>query len=68
MGAAEVGRELGDAGGPLVVALAASAATLPVGMLTLAALLAVTATAVIRPAPQGAPAAPGGAPKADSRP
>jgi hypothetical protein len=31
MGAAEVGRELGDAGGPLLVAAAASAAALPPG-------------------------------------
>lgn len=49
MGAAEVGRELGDAGGPLLVGAAASAAALPAGMLTLAALLAA-AGAVIRQA------------------
>jgi len=39
MGAAEVGRELGDAGGPILVAAAASVPTLPVGLLTLAGLL-----------------------------
>lgn len=40
MGAAEVGRELGDAGGPLLVAAVASAAALPAGLLALAGLLA----------------------------
>src|SRR5258707_2872417 len=35
MGAAEVGRELGDADGPLIVAAPASAATLPGGLLPL---------------------------------
>jgi hypothetical protein len=49
MGAAEVGRELGDAGGPLLVGAAASAAALPAGLLTLAALLAA-AGAVTRQA------------------
>ena len=53
MGAAEVGRELGDAGGPLLVGAAASAAALPAGLLTLAALLAV-AGAAIRQASRGA--------------
>ncbi|MFF7750762.1 MFS transporter [Streptomyces sp. NPDC007971] len=40
MGAAELGRELGDAGGPLVVAVVASAATLTYGFGALAVLLA----------------------------
>ncbi|MFF7971555.1 MFS transporter [Streptomyces sp. NPDC007905] len=40
MGAAELGRELGDAGGPLLVAVVASAATLTYGYGALAALLA----------------------------
>jgi MFS family permease len=48
MGAAEVGRELGDAGGPLIVAAAASAATLPGGLLALAGLLAATGTVIAR--------------------
>jgi MFS family permease len=48
MGAAEVGRELGDAGGPLIVAAAATAATLPGGLLVLAGLLAATGTAITR--------------------
>jgi MFS family permease len=50
MGAAEVGRELGDAGGPLLVAAAASAAALPDGLLALAGLLAVAGAAVSLPA------------------
>jgi hypothetical protein len=44
MGAGEVGRELGDAGGPLVVG-AFGAISLVAGMLGLAAVLAVTAKA-----------------------
>ena len=58
MGAAEAGRELGDAGGPLIVGAAASAAALPAGLLTLAALLAAAGAVVrqARPRP-GAPAA-----------
>ncbi|MFD4439962.1 MFS transporter [Nocardia sp. NPDC058519] len=40
MGAAELGRELGDAGGPLLVAGVAAAATLTVGYAALALLLA----------------------------
>jgi MFS family permease len=40
MGAAELGRELGDAGGPLLVAAVASLTTLAYGFATLAALLA----------------------------
>lgn len=49
MGAAEVGRELGDAGGPLLVAAAASAAALPAGLLVLAGLLAATGASVVLP-------------------
>jgi len=45
MGAAEVGRELGDAGGPLLVGAIAAAATLGAGFLGLAALLAVAGLA-----------------------
>ncbi|MFE7168937.1 MFS transporter [Streptomyces sp. NPDC057616] len=40
MGAAELGRELGDAGGPLLVAAVATATTLTHGYATLAALIA----------------------------
>ncbi|MFJ9779050.1 MFS transporter [Amycolatopsis sp. NPDC101161] len=47
MGAAEVGRELGDAGGPLLVGAIATAATLGTGFLGLAALLVVAALAVL---------------------
>ncbi|MBO0850948.1 MAG: MFS transporter [Pseudonocardia sp.] len=46
MGAAEVGRELGDAGGPLLVGALATASTLGVGLAGLAALLAATAAAI----------------------
>ena len=53
MGAAEVGRELGDAGGPLLVGALAAAASLSVGLGGLAAALAaigvgVAATAASR--------------------
>ncbi|MFE4703141.1 MFS transporter, partial [Streptomyces sp. NPDC056738] len=41
MGAAELGRELGDAGGPLLVAVVATLTTLDHGYATLAVLLAV---------------------------
>ncbi|GAA1859098.1 MFS transporter [Asanoa iriomotensis] len=44
MGTAELGRELGDAGGPLLVAGVASVAALPYGFAVLAALLAVGAS------------------------
>ncbi len=44
MGAAELGRELGDAGGPLMVAALASTLTLGAGYAGLALLLAVGAT------------------------
>ncbi|MGZ3143707.1 MFS transporter [Lentzea chajnantorensis] len=43
MGSAEVGRELGDAGGPLLVGGLAAVASLPVGLLALAAVITVTA-------------------------
>jgi len=46
MGSAELGRELGDAGGPLVVAAVATGATLGAGYAVLAALTAVLALAV----------------------
>ncbi|NUS17491.1 MAG: MFS transporter [Streptomyces sp.] len=46
MGAAELGRELGDAGGPLLVAGVAVAATLTYGYAVLAALLAVLGLAL----------------------
>jgi len=45
MGSAEVGRELGDAGGPLLVGALAVPLTLTGGLLGLAALLAITAAA-----------------------
>ncbi|WP_239165134.1 MFS transporter [Actinoplanes palleronii] len=52
MGAAELGRELGDAGGPLLVAAVASAAGLVYGFGTLAILLALgAALAFTRRAP-----------------
>ncbi|MGW4528812.1 MFS transporter [Amycolatopsis sp. NPDC004378] len=47
MGAAEVGRELGDAGGPLLVGAIATAATLGAGFLGLAALFVLAALAVL---------------------
>ena len=50
MGAAEVGREVGDAGGPLLVAATASAAALPAGLLTLAGLLVAVGAAIRIPA------------------
>jgi len=46
MGAAEVGRELGDAGGPLLVGAIAATATLGLGLFALSAVLAVVAAAV----------------------
>ncbi|MFG2887512.1 MFS transporter [Streptomyces sp. NPDC048297] len=49
MGAAELGRELGDAGGPLLVAVVASVTTLTHGYAALAALLALgPALSVVR--------------------
>ena len=52
MGAAEVGRELGDAGGPLLVGGLAAAATLTPALLIFAALLTATAAIVAVPARQ----------------
>ena len=46
MGAAEVGRELGDAGGPLLVGAIAAAGTLGLGLGSLAVLLALAATLI----------------------
>ncbi len=46
MGAAEVGREIGDAGGPLFVGAVAAASSLPLGLGALAALLAATGAMV----------------------
>ena len=48
MGAAEVGRELGDAGGPLLVVAISAASTLSLGLL--GAAMALLAAAVIAPA------------------
>ncbi|MFL0565252.1 MFS transporter [Microbacterium sp. 179-I 1D1 NHS] len=45
MGSAELGREVGDAGGPLLVGLIAGAATLPIALGAIAATAAVTAAA-----------------------
>jgi MFS family permease len=62
MGTAEVGRELGDAGGPLLVGALATATTLGGGLLGLALLLASASASatVIRPSrptePTGKPA------------
>ncbi|OIJ68147.1 MFS transporter [Streptomyces mangrovisoli] len=50
MGCAELGRELGDAGGPLVVASAAALASLPYGFGALAALIWATAAVGSLPA------------------
>ncbi|HEY2057470.1 MAG TPA: MFS transporter [Amycolatopsis sp.] len=58
LGSAEVGRELGDAGGPLLVGAIATAATLGTGMLGLAALLLVlgaVVAAATTPDAQGGP-------------
>lgn len=46
MGAAEVGRELGDAGGPMLVAIVATAATVSVGLIGLAIALVVVGLAL----------------------
>ncbi|MBW4718375.1 MFS transporter [Saccharothrix obliqua] len=48
MGSAEVGRELGDAGGPLLVGGVATATGLPGGLLALAAVLTLAATPRLR--------------------
>lgn len=47
MGTAELGRELGDAGGPLLVAAVASAATLAHGFAALALLLMIAPAAIL---------------------
>ncbi|WP_241777495.1 MFS transporter [Streptomyces sp. CT34] len=47
MGAAELGRELGDAGGPLLVATVATATNLAYGFATLAAILAFGLLALV---------------------
>ena len=46
MGAAEIGRELGDAGGPLLVGGLAAVATVAVGFLGLAGVSALSAVGV----------------------
>ncbi|WP_406630654.1 MFS transporter [Amycolatopsis sp. WGS_07] len=56
MGAAEVGRELGDAGGPLLVGVLASAVTLGVGFGGVAVVLVVVGLVVVR----GVGSSPGG--------
>ncbi len=55
MGAAEPGRELGDAGGPLIVAGAAAATILSGAFAALAVLTAAAALAVHRTAPRPDP-------------
>jgi Na+-transporting methylmalonyl-CoA/oxaloacetate decarboxylase gamma subunit len=55
MGAAEVDRELGDAGGPILVAAAATATTLSGGLLALARLLAAAGAAIRRAGPPRQP-------------
>ncbi len=45
MGTAELGRELGDAGGPLLVGSVAVVATLPIGLTALALVVALTGSA-----------------------
>ena len=51
MGAAEVGRELGDAGGPLLVGAVAAALTLNWGLAALALVLTVTVAATLATRP-----------------
>lgn len=58
MGAAELGRELGDAGGPLFIAAVASFATLGYAFAALAALLAAGAAVALALAHRGVPARP----------
>jgi hypothetical protein len=62
LGAAEVGRELGDAGGPLLVGALAVATTLTPALLILAALLSATATIVATPTTRRAGHQTGGSP------
>lgn len=62
MGNAELGRELGDAGGPLLVGSIATAATLPIalGLLAVLSLVAgATGWRVLRAPQPGSPAGPG---------
>ncbi|WP_344650768.1 MFS transporter [Cryptosporangium japonicum] len=60
MGSAELGRELGDAGGPLLVAGIAAALTLTYGFAALALVLALIAVIVRRGRPShGSPGEPG---------
>jgi len=47
MGTAELGRELGDAGGPLLVAAVATAVTLAIGYAALAVVLAAGPVVVL---------------------
>ncbi|MCZ4589968.1 MFS transporter [Rhodococcus opacus] len=54
MGAAELGRELGDAGGPLLVAGVAAAATLTAGFAVLAVLVAAAPAVLTRRSPAAA--------------
>jgi hypothetical protein len=53
MGAAELGRELGDAGGPLLVAVVASALGLAAGYGALAVVVGVTAVLLAAATPTG---------------
>jgi MFS family permease len=57
MGTAEIGRELGDAGGPLLVGAIAAGSTLGLGLGGLAVLLVIAAAMVarLRPSPPPAP-------------
>jgi MFS family permease len=55
MGAAEVGRELGDAGGPLLVGAVAAGVTIGAGFGSLALVLGVLAAVVARARPVGRP-------------
>lgn len=47
MGAAEIGREIGEAGGPLLTGVVAAAASLAAGLLGLAAVVALTTTTAV---------------------
>ncbi|HEX5288958.1 MAG TPA: MFS transporter [Streptosporangiaceae bacterium] len=55
MGAAEVGRELGEAGGPLLVGAVATAAAVPAGLLALAALLGAAGVSIKGTSPRSRP-------------
>ena len=58
MGAAEVGRELGDAGGPLLVGAVAAVLTLNWGLAALAIVLIVVVGAVLAAGQPASPAQP----------